>query len=49
MDFEFCTLNVASLAQKNKEDALNAIKHIERPKTAAHFSSLRPGDYSAGN
>ena len=33
LDFDFCTLNVASLAKKNKEDAVNAIKHLGTPKT----------------
>ncbi len=33
MDFNFRTLNVESLAQKNKEDAMNAIRQLGTPRS----------------
>jgi len=32
IDFNFRTMNIESLAQKNKEDALKLIKEIATPK-----------------
>ena len=32
MDFNFMTLNIESLAQKNKEDAMHTFELLEKPK-----------------
>lgn len=32
LDFNFRTLNIESLAQKNKEDAMHALELLSQPK-----------------
>jgi len=34
VDFNFRTLNIESLAQKNKEDAMNALERLNKPRTS---------------
>ena len=39
MDFNFRTLNVENLAQKNKEDAMNAMKLLSSPGSGSRQST----------